>query len=68
VNFYGPETKTIALKPAASAMRNGGTLDPIPADSHFYSGGYSYTHTLTTKRGTVYVVSSLVAKALQAQA
>lgn len=59
--FY--DLKSIAFAPAARAMKNGATLTPIP--SPFYSGGYTYTHVLTTKRGTSYVVCRQFAERLQ---
>lgn len=50
--------KTIPSAPACRAVRAGAEICPLPIT--FSSGGYSYTHSLTTKRGTRYAVSKQV--------
>ena len=50
--------KSTGLDQALSALRAGGSLAELP--SSFYSGGYSYTPVLTTKRGAQYRVSKQV--------
>lgn len=50
------DTKTIAAAPACRAVRSGAQVEPLPNGGYF-SGGRYYTHRLTTKRGTVYMVS-----------
>ncbi|SDY80466.1 hypothetical protein SAMN05421547_10855 [Delftia lacustris] len=44
------------------AIGAGGSLAPMA--SSFYSGGYTYTHVLTTKSGTQYRVSKQVMRAV----
>jgi hypothetical protein len=44
------------------AISAGGSL--VAMATPFYSGGYTYTHVLTTKRGTQYRVSKQVMRAV----
>lgn len=52
------EMKSAGLDQVLSALRAGGSLSELATS--FYSGGFSYTHVLTTKRGTQYRVSKQV--------
>lgn len=52
------QMKSAGLDQVLSALRAGGSLTELP--SSFYSGGFSYTHVLTTKRGAQYRVSKQV--------
>ena len=52
------QLKSAGLDQVLSALRAGGSLAEL--QTSFYSGGYSYTHVLTTKRGTQYRVSKQV--------
>lgn len=56
--------KSIASAPACRAVSAGAKVWELPTS--FYSGGYSYTHGLQTKRGTCYVVSRYVMRAVEA--
>lgn len=53
--------KSAGVAVVQKAVKAGGTLDAV--GTPFYSGGYVYTHVLTTKRGTQYRVSDWVVKA-----
>jgi hypothetical protein len=57
--FYS--LKSAGIDQVESAVKAGGTLEAM--STSFYSGGYTYTHVLTTKRGTQYRVSDWVVKA-----
>lgn len=50
--------KSIASAPACRAIRSGAEIWPLPIA--FSSGAYAYTHGLSTKRGTCYVVCKQV--------
>lgn len=52
------QLKSAGLDQVLSALRAGGSLSELATS--FYSGGFSYTHVLTTKRGTQYRVSKQV--------
>ncbi|EHL24814.1 hypothetical protein KYG_00832 [Acidovorax sp. NO-1] len=52
------QLKSAGIDQVLGALRAGGSITKLP--SSFYSGGYSYTHVLTTKRGTQYRVSKQV--------
>ena len=52
------QLKSAGLDQVLSALRAGGSLAEL--QTSFYSGGFSYTHVLTTKRGTQYRVSKQV--------
>lgn len=56
------DLKSIAQEPAQRALAFGGNLAKLRYG--FFSGGHSYTHLLTTKRGTQYRVSNCIAKVL----
>lgn len=56
--------KTIAAEPACRAVRSGAEVWPLPGGG-FYSSGHTYTHGLRTKRGTCYVVSNWVMRAVE---
>ena len=51
-----PERKTIAAVPACRAVRAGAVVASLP-NGGYLSGGRTYTHSLTTTHGTVYMVS-----------
>lgn len=57
--------KKIAAEPACRAVLAGAEVWPLP-NGGFFSGGHSYTHGLQTKRGTNYVVSAWVMRAVEA--
>jgi len=57
--FY--HLKSAGIDQVQRAIKAGGTLDAM--STSFYSGGYTYTHVLNTKRGTRYRVSDWVVKA-----
>lgn len=61
--FY--DLKSAGVDQVQRAVKAGGTLDAM--STSFYSGGYSYTHVLNTKRGTQYRVSDWVVKACQGE-
>jgi hypothetical protein len=52
------QLKSAGIDQVLTALRGGGSLTELPTS--FYSGGYSYTHVLTTKRGAQYRVSKQV--------
>ena len=52
------QLKSAGIDQVLGALRAGGSITKLA--SSFYSGGYSYTHVLTTKRGTQYRVSKQV--------
>lgn len=52
------QMKSAGLDQVLSALRAGGSLTELATS--FYSGGFSYTHVLTTKRGAQYRVSKQV--------
>lgn len=56
--------RTIASAPACRAVQAGAEIWKLP--TAFYSGGHAYTHALTTKRGTCYVVSRRVMRDVEA--
>jgi len=58
------QMKSAGIDQVLSAMRAGGSLTELPTS--FYSGGYSYTHVLTTKRGARYRVSKQVLRGVPA--
>ncbi|KGH18125.1 hypothetical protein [Comamonas thiooxydans] len=58
--------KSAGVDQVDRAMKAGGTLEAM--NTSFYSGGYVYTHVLTTKRGTQYRVSDWVLKACTGEA
>lgn len=60
------EMKSAGLDQVLSALRAGGSLTEL--QTSFYSGGYSYTHVLTTKRGAQYRVSKQVLRGVPAAA
>lgn len=62
--FY--HLKSAGIDQVERAFKAGGTLDAM--STSFYSGGYVYTHVLTTKRGTQYRVSDWVVKQSLARA
>ena len=53
--------KSAGVDQVDRAIKAGGTLEAM--GTSFYSGGYVYTHVLTTKRGNQYRVSDWVVKA-----
>ena len=57
--FYN--LKSAGVDQVNRAVKAGGTLEAM--GTSFYSGGYIYTHVLTSKRGTQYRVSDWVVKA-----
>lgn len=57
--------KTIATEPAIRAVRAGAKVWQLPGGG-FFSGGHTYTHGLQTNRGTCYVVSKIVMRAVVA--
>lgn len=57
--FYN--LKSAGVDQVERAVKAGGTLEAM--STSFYSGGYTYTHVLTTKRGTQYRISDWVVKA-----
>lgn len=61
--FY--HLKSAGVAQVESAIKVGGTLEAM--STSFYSGGYVYTHVLTTKRGTQYRVSDWVVKAVSGE-
>jgi hypothetical protein len=61
--FY--HLKSAGIDQVERAFKAGGTLDAM--STSFYSGGYVYTHVLTTKRGTQYRVSDWVVKAVSGE-
>lgn len=61
--FY--HLKSAGIVQVERAFKAGGTLDAM--STSFYSGGYVYTHVLTTKRGTQYRVSDWVVKAVSGE-
>lgn len=52
------QMKSAGIDQVLSALRAGGSLTEL--QTSFYSGGYSYTHVLMTKRGAKYRVSKQV--------
>jgi hypothetical protein len=56
------DLKPISADAAQRALDSGATL--VRVENGLYSGGYTYRHMLTTKRGTAYRVSSYVMRAL----
>ncbi|MBQ1557602.1 MAG: hypothetical protein IIZ69_05390 [Pseudomonas sp.] len=52
------QMKSAGLDQVLSALRAGGSLTEL--QTSFYSGGYTYTHVLRTKRGAQYRVSKQV--------
>jgi len=56
------DLKSAGVDIVQRAIGAGGSLAPMA--SAFYSGGYTYTHVLTTKRGTQYRVSKQVMRAV----
>ena len=60
------QLKSAGLDQVLSALRAGGSLAEL--QTSFYSGGYSYTHVLTTKRGAQYRVSKQVLRGVPAAA
>ena len=60
------EMKSAGLDQVLSALQAGGSLTEL--QTSFYSGGYSYTHVLTTKRGAQYRVSKQVLRGVPAAA
>ena len=52
------QLKSAGLDQVLSALRAGGSLSELATS--FYSGGYTYTHVLRTKRGAQYRVSKQV--------
>lgn len=56
------DLKPISADAAQRALDSGATL--VRIEPSMYSGGYTYRHMLTTKRGTAYRVSSYVMRAL----
>jgi hypothetical protein len=60
------QLKSAGLDQVLSALRAGGSLTEL--QTSFYSGGYSYTHVLTTKRGAQYRVSKQVLRGVPAAA
>ncbi|ELQ8316866.1 TPA: hypothetical protein ACPWO2_006388 [Pseudomonas aeruginosa] len=57
--------KTIASEQAVRAVRSGAKVWALPGGG-FFSGGHTYTHGLQTNRGTCYVVSKIVMRAVVA--
>ncbi|KGG86166.1 hypothetical protein P245_20835 [Comamonas thiooxydans] len=55
------DLKSAGVDQVQRAIKAGGTLDAM--STSFYSGGYTYTHVLNTKRGTQYRVSDWVVRA-----
>ena len=55
------DLKSAGVDQVLRALKAGGTLDAMPTS--FYSGGHTYTHVLSTKRGRQYRVSAWVVKA-----
>ncbi|WP_220138010.1 hypothetical protein, partial [Myxococcus llanfairpwllgwyngyllgogerychwyrndrobwllllantysiliogogogochensis] len=58
--------RSAGIDQVMNALKGGGHLSELAAS--FYSGGYSYTHVLTTKRGTQYRVSKQVLRGIPANA
>jgi len=58
--------RSAGLDQVLNALKGGGHLSELATS--FYSGGYSYTHVLTTKRGTQYRVSKQVLRGLPVNA
>ena len=58
VSVVPHEMKSAGLDQVLSALRAGGSLSELATS--FYSGGYTYTHVLRTKRGAQYRVSKQV--------
>ncbi|CAN7638545.1 hypothetical protein LJR129_004923 [Acidovorax sp. LjRoot129] len=56
------QLKSAGLDQVMRALRAGGSVAVLA--SSFYSGGYSYTHILTTKRGKQYRVSKQVMRSV----
>lgn len=54
---------SIGVDAAQAAINAGGTLEKMPYP--FFSGGHTYTHRLTNKRGRQFRVSQWVAKQLR---
>lgn len=61
--FYN--LKSAGVDQVDRAMKTGGTMEAM--STSFYSGGYVYTHVLTTKRGNQYRVSDWVVKAVSGE-
>jgi hypothetical protein len=57
------ELPSIGADAAIRAMKNGATLTPL-GTTFCTAGGTSFTHSLETRRGTVYRVSKRVVAAL----
>ena len=58
--FY--DLKSAGVDQVQRAINAGGSV--VEMATSFYSGGYTYTHVLTTKRGTQYRVSKQVMRAV----
>ena len=56
------DLKSAGVDQVLRALSAGGSVEEIP--NSFYSGGYTYTHVLTTKSGTQYRVSEQVMRAV----
>ena len=54
--------KSAGVDQVLRALSAGGSVDAMPTS--FYSGGYTYTHVLTTKSGAQYRVSKQVMRAV----
>lgn len=54
--------KSAGVDQVLRALSAGGSVAAMPTT--FYSGGYTYTHVLTTKSGTQYRVSKQVMRAV----
>ena len=56
------DLKSACIDQVRRALLAGGSV--VPMETSFYSGGYTYTHVLNTKRGTQYRVSKQVMRAV----
>ncbi len=56
------DLKSAGVDQVQRAISAGGLV--VPMATSFFSGGYTYTHVLTTKRGTQYRVSKQVMRAV----